>query len=128
MIAERFDAFLFDLDGVVYLGDELLPGSEEALARLRGAGKEVRFLTNDPRPTRRQVCRRLAGMRVQVDAEEVITSGWATASYLLQNGVESAYVIGSRGAGLRDRRGGSRGGRQGALRGGRRRVRRPRFL
>ena len=97
MIAERFDAFLFDLDGVVYLGDELLPGSDEALARLREAGKEVRFLTNDPRPTRRQVCRRLAGMGVQVDAEEVITSGWATANYLLQNGVESAYVIGSRG-------------------------------
>jgi HAD superfamily hydrolase (TIGR01450 family) len=67
------------------------------VARLREAGKEVRFLTNDPRPTRRQVCRRLAGMGVRVDAEEVITSGWATASYLLQNGVESAYVIGSRG-------------------------------
>src|SRR5215207_9854241 len=97
MLAERFDAFMFDLDGVVYLGDELLPGSDEALARLREAGKEVRFLTNGPRPTRRQVCRRLAGMGVQVDAEEVITSGWATANYLLQNGVESAYVIGSRG-------------------------------
>src|ERR687894_2691688 len=97
MIAERFDAFLFDLDGVVYLGDELLPGSEEALSRLREAGKEVRFLTNDPRPTRAQVCRRLAGMGVKVGTEEVITSGWATASYLLQNDVESAYVIGSRG-------------------------------
>jgi HAD superfamily hydrolase (TIGR01450 family) len=97
VLAERFDAFLFDLDGVVYLGDELLPGSEEALTRLREAGKEVCFLTNDPRPTRRQVCRRLAGMGVQVDAEEVITSGWATARYLLQSGIESAYVIGSRG-------------------------------
>src|SRR5919107_1779161 len=64
MIAERFDAFLFDLDGVVYLGDELLPGSEEALARLRETGKEVRFLTNDPRPTRAQVRRRLAGIGV----------------------------------------------------------------
>src|SRR5215210_1280309 len=97
MIAERFDAFLFDLDGVVYLGDELLPGSEEALSRLREAGKEIRFLTNDPRPTRAQVCRRLAGMGVAVGMEEVITSGWATANYLLQNCIESAYVIGSRG-------------------------------
>jgi HAD superfamily hydrolase (TIGR01450 family) len=97
VLAERFDAFLFDLDGVVYLGDELLPGSEEALARLREAGKEVRFLTNDPRPTRAQVRRRLAGMGVEVGADEMITSGWATAGYLLQNGVESAYVIGSRG-------------------------------
>jgi HAD superfamily hydrolase (TIGR01450 family) len=97
MIEERFDAFLFDLDGVVYLGDKLLPGSEEALSRLREAGKEIRFLTNDPRPTRAQVCRRLAAMGVEVGTEEVITSGWVTANYLLQNGVETAYVIGSRG-------------------------------
>jgi ribonucleotide monophosphatase NagD (HAD superfamily) len=51
MLVERFDAFLFDLDGVIYLGDELLPGSKEAVARIRDADKEVRFLTNDPRPT-----------------------------------------------------------------------------
>ncbi len=97
MLAERFDAFLFDLDGVIYLGNEPLPGAREALARLRRDGKEIRFLTNDPRPTREQVCRRLAGMGVEAHAEEVVTSGWATASYLLQNGIESAYLVGSRG-------------------------------
>lgn len=52
MLLERFDVFLFDLDGVVYLGDELLPHARESLARLRSAGKTVLFLTNDPRPTR----------------------------------------------------------------------------
>jgi ribonucleotide monophosphatase NagD (HAD superfamily) len=50
ILAERFDAFLLDLDGVVYLGDEPLPGSREA-------GKKLRFLTNDPRPTREQLRR-----------------------------------------------------------------------
>jgi HAD superfamily hydrolase (TIGR01450 family) len=97
MLAERFDAFLFDLDGVVYLGDELLPGSREALVRLREAGKEVRFLTNDPRPTREQLRRHLMGMGVEVSREELVTSGWATANYLAQEGLSSAYVIGSRG-------------------------------
>ena len=51
MLLERFDVFLFDLDGVVYLGDEPLPHARESLARLRSAGKTVLFLTNDPRPT-----------------------------------------------------------------------------
>jgi HAD superfamily hydrolase (TIGR01450 family) len=97
MLAERFDAFFLDLDGVVYLGDEPLPGAREALARLRRAGKEIRFLTNHPRPTRTQVCRRLNAMGVEAHTEEVVTSGWATASYLLQNGIVSAYVVGSRG-------------------------------
>lgn len=97
ILAERFDAFLFDLDGVVYLGNELLPGSKETLARLRKAGKEIRFLTNDPRPTRSQLARRLAGMGIKARIEEVISSGWATARYLEHSGVESAHVVGSRG-------------------------------
>lgn len=96
-IAERFDAFLLDLDGVVYVGDEPLPGAREALARLRETGKRVRFLTNDPRPTRTQLIRRLAGMGVEAREEEVITSGWATARYLREEGIGSAYVVGSRG-------------------------------
>ena len=97
MLVERFDAFLFDLDGVVYLGDELLPGSCEALVRLRETGKEVRFLANDPRPTREQLRRHLMGMGVEVSCEELVTSGWATANYLAQESLSSAYVIGSRG-------------------------------
>jgi ribonucleotide monophosphatase NagD (HAD superfamily) len=48
MLVERFDVFLLDLDGVVYLGDELLPHARESLARLRSVGKTVLFLTNDP--------------------------------------------------------------------------------
>lgn len=96
-IADRFDAFLFDLDGVVYVGDEPLPGAEESLARLRAAGKQVRFLTNNPRPTRKQVVQKLAGMGVQAYPEEVVTSGRATALYLKENGLGSAYVVGSRG-------------------------------
>ncbi|AEJ43763.1 hypothetical protein, partial [Alicyclobacillus acidocaldarius] len=35
MIAEEFDVFLFDLDGVIYLGDELLPEVQASLARLQ---------------------------------------------------------------------------------------------
>ena len=59
-ISDRFDAFLFDLDGVVYVGEEPLPGAVESLSRLREAGKQVRFLTNNPRPTRAQIARKLA--------------------------------------------------------------------
>ena len=97
MLAERFDAFLFDLDGVIYLGGNALPHAEESLARLRGAGKEIRFLTNDPRPTRAGVSRRLARMGVWSHEREIVTSGWATADYLRRSGVRSAYIVGSPG-------------------------------
>jgi HAD superfamily hydrolase (TIGR01450 family) len=106
VLAERFDAFLFDLDGVVYLGDEPLPRARESLARLRGEGKEIRFLTNDPRPTREEVPRRLTGMGIEAHVEEVVTSGWATAEHLRKSGTRSAYVVGSPGLKAEIRRAG----------------------
>ncbi|MBV9454317.1 MAG: HAD-IIA family hydrolase [Rubrobacter sp.] len=97
MLVERFDVFLFDLDGVVYLGDEPLPHARESLARLRSAGKAVLFLTNDPRPTRSEVARRLARLGIEARQQEIFASGWATARCLKQSDVRSAYVVGSPG-------------------------------
>ena len=48
-IAERFDVFLLDLDGVVYVGEVGLPDAVKSLSRLREAGKRIRFLTNNSR-------------------------------------------------------------------------------
>ncbi len=45
---------LFDLAGVVHVGDELCPGAAEALNRVRKAGLAVRFVTNTTRKTRRR--------------------------------------------------------------------------
>ena len=69
----------------------------ESLVRLRKADKQLRFLTNNPRLTRIQLARRLSQMGVEAHEEEVVTSGWATARYLREEGVGSAYVLGSRG-------------------------------
>jgi len=48
-LAERYDAFILDLWGVVHDGRAPYPGAVECLARLREAGKPVAFLTNAPR-------------------------------------------------------------------------------
>lgn len=96
-IAERFDALLLDLDGVVYVGDEPLANAVESLFRLRKASKRLRFLTNNPRLTRTQLAQRLAGMGIEAHEGEVVSSGWATAQYLREEGIGSAYVLGSRG-------------------------------
>lgn len=94
-LARQFDAFLFDLDGVVYVGDEPMPDAVEALARLRAAGRAVRFLTNDPRYTREQFARRLNRMGVEAAPHEVVGCGWATALHLRQLGVRTAFVLGN---------------------------------
>jgi len=97
VIAERFDTYLLDLDGVVYLGDQLLPGARSSLRRLRRMGKTLRFLTNDPRPTRKDLAGRLGELGVEARPAEIVTCGWATATYLNDQALQSAYVLGSDG-------------------------------
>ena len=76
------DLFLFDLDGTVYLGDSPIRGVPEALARLRGAGKRVVFLTNNSSRTRAEYEERLAGMGLFGAGDAVYTSADAAAEYL----------------------------------------------
>lgn len=97
MISEQFDAFLLDLDGVVYLGDEALPKAVESVNRLDERDKELRFLTNDPRPQRQTIANNLRKLGIDAEEDEIITSGWATAHYLSQQDVTTAAVVGSEG-------------------------------
>jgi len=97
-IADDFDGFLIDLDGVVYVGERLVPGSDEAIHELRARGKRVLFLTNDPRSSRDEYSAKLRGLGVEVEPSSILTSGAATARYIGGNekrSGRSAFVIGS---------------------------------
>lgn len=97
MIADQYDVFLFDLDGVIYCGDAILVGSRSCIRKLRALGKKIYFLTNDPRPTRQELCDRLNSMKIPVSKEEIITSGWATAQYLAENNISDVFAIATEG-------------------------------
>ncbi len=97
-LADRFDAFFVDLDGVVYVGDEALPGAVETIAKLRADGKRVLFLTNDPRHARRDYVAKLERLGIPATEDDVLTSGAATAVYLSRHQEiegRTAYVIGT---------------------------------
>jgi HAD superfamily hydrolase (TIGR01450 family) len=96
-ITDAFDVFLIDLDGVVYVEGDPLPGAVASLRRLADLGKEIRYLTNDPRPRRQAVARRLTDLGIEVDPDEIVTSGWAAACYLRGRGVTTASTVGSDG-------------------------------
>jgi glycerol-1-phosphatase len=78
----RYDGLILDLDGVVWLGSQPIGGAAEAIARLRGHGTRVVFLTNDPGESRSRQAARLAAAGIPATAEQVITSGYAMARYL----------------------------------------------
>ena len=99
MLAERYDAFLFDLDGVLYRGDEPVPGAPEAVAALRDLGKGIAFVTNNSSRTPETVAARLRSVGIPADPGEVETSALTTAALLAERGVRDAYVIGGEGVG-----------------------------
>ncbi|EIM05437.1 hypothetical protein A1A1_16183 [Planococcus antarcticus DSM 14505] len=94
MLVDEFDVFLFDLDGVIYIGSEPLPEAVESLKRLRQDKKIIRFLTNNPCTTRKKTAMRLNSHGIEASSEEVITSGWATAQYLQNEKIRTALVLG----------------------------------
>lgn len=95
MLVDQFDAFFFDLDGVIYVGRHVLPHVVPSLERLRQLGKSLRFLTNNPCPTREGLISRLNSMGIEAHKEEMFTATWATCLYLRQQGIRKVYAIGS---------------------------------
>jgi HAD superfamily hydrolase (TIGR01450 family) len=98
-LADEFDGFLVDLDGVVWFGRELVPGAAETLQVLLGDGKEIVFVTNNSvrRPDSYAVRLREAG--IPVADERVVTAGAATAQLAAERvgSGGTAFVIGAPG-------------------------------
>jgi len=69
-----FAAYLFDLDGTVYLGDQLLPGARELIEALRERGLPVRFLSNNPTSDPEQYAAKLTRLGLPTPAAEVVNT------------------------------------------------------
>jgi glycerol 3-phosphatase-2 len=93
----RYDAFLFDLDGVLYRGSDAVRGAVEAVRAVRAAARPVVFVTNNATRTPGEVASFLRQLGFDATREEVVTSAIATAAMLSSRAGASAFVIGERG-------------------------------
>lgn len=92
------EAFICDMDGVIYHGNQLLPGAVEFLKWIGETGKKFLFLTNSSERTPRELREKLIRLGVEVPEECFYTSALATADFLAtQKPAGSAYVIGEAG-------------------------------
>jgi HAD superfamily hydrolase (TIGR01450 family) len=98
-LADEFDGFLVDLDGVVWIGREPIAGSVEALNALIDRGKELVFVTNNSVKPPGAYVERLHELGVRVGDGRVVTSAEATARLAIERvGTgASAFVIGAPG-------------------------------
>jgi HAD superfamily hydrolase (TIGR01450 family) len=89
----RYDLAMLDLDGVVYVGPDAVPGAPQHLATAREAGMRVAFITNNAARPPAEVAEHLRELGVEADAGDVVTSAQAAARLLLERLGAGAPVV-----------------------------------
>ncbi len=77
-----FKAYIFDLDGTIYLGETLLPGAKDIINTIRNQGKKILFLSNNPLRTREDYVEKLTRMGIPISIDEIINSSFVLCQHL----------------------------------------------
>ncbi|MGZ8718611.1 MAG: HAD-IIA family hydrolase [Aeromicrobium sp.] len=80
-----YDGYIFDMDGTIYLGSDLLPGAYRLVVKLRELGKRVVFLSNNPTRDVGMYVEKLTKLGLPTPPEEIVTTVFTTTQWILQN-------------------------------------------
>jgi NagD protein len=90
--------FLIDMDGVIYRGQEVIPGGAEFIEYLKKEHLPFLFLTNNSKPTKLDILLKLKKLNIHVEPENIYTSAIATARFIAsQHAGATAFVLGEGG-------------------------------
>ena len=92
-LPDRVRLVIFDLDGVMYRGDEPIGGARELVDFLHAAGVAVRFATNNSMVPRAGYVERLSAMGIATGIDEIVTSTSATVEHLRRHAPEVRSVL-----------------------------------
>jgi HAD superfamily hydrolase (TIGR01450 family) len=90
-----YRGYLFDLDGTIYLGKELLPGAHQMLEQLRTTDSKVVFLSNNPTRDPQMYVDKLTSLGVRADLSEILNTVVTMTAWLLEHAADKKlFVIG----------------------------------
>lgn len=81
-LLDSVDSVLFDCDGVIWRGDQAIPGAPEVINALKKHGKRVFFVTNNSTKTRKMYADKLGKLGFNATEEEVFGTAYCSAIYL----------------------------------------------
>src|ERR671916_1580737 len=84
-----YEGYVFDLDGTIYLGDELLPGAKRLILKLRELGKRVIFLSNNATKDPRMYAEKLGGLGLKTPASEIVNTVVTMTEWVLREHPEA---------------------------------------
>lgn len=99
-LAERYDAALLDLDGVVYRSDALVPHAADAIDAARAAGMRVAYITNNAARPPDEVAAQLRKLGIKAEPDEIVTSAQAAAHLVADRVPAGSAVLVVGGAGI----------------------------
>jgi len=82
MCLQKLKYFALDMDGTIFIGRKLIPGAEQFLHYLMESGRKYVFLTNNSSKNKQNYVKKLQSLGLDVDIDQILTSGEATALYL----------------------------------------------
>lgn len=94
---KRYRLYIFDLDGTLYRGTEVVPHAPEVVRELRASGALIRFLTNNSGQTRSFFCDKLSRMGYEPTLEEVFSTATGAAQLCLDSGYRRVFAVGEPG-------------------------------
>lgn len=86
---ELFEAYVFDMDGTIYLGDHLLPGAARMINELRRRDIPVRFLSNNPTKDPQMYVEKLTRLGLPTAVGDIANTIVTTVTWLLENHPEA---------------------------------------
>ncbi|XP_029977487.1 glycerol-3-phosphate phosphatase [Sphaeramia orbicularis] len=81
-LLDSVDSVLFDCDGVIWRGDQAIPGAPQVVNLLKEKGKKVFFVTNNSTKTRKMYADKMSTLGFNVTEEEVFGTAYCSAMYL----------------------------------------------
>ncbi len=92
-IVSKTELYLFDMDGTLYLGDELFPFVPELLRLLKARGKQYLYLTNNSSKGKADYVKKLARLGIEATEEEFLTSTEATCQYIKKHHNSNKFFV-----------------------------------
>ena len=92
-MSQAYDAGLLDLDGVLYVGADVVPHAAQAVAQARRSGQRIAFVTNNASRRAERVASHLAELGIPATPSDVVTSAQAAVRWLGQRLPPASRVL-----------------------------------
>ncbi|MBU2494490.1 MAG: HAD-IIA family hydrolase [Bacteroidetes bacterium] len=87
----KYDAFIFDLDGTIYRGTKLIPGAKETVNQLKNLGKKLIFISNKTTGTVEQYFNFLIAHELSINICEIVNATTVLIKFLSEYSPDSNF-------------------------------------